>query len=80
MLLLVTSQSVKNEWPSVCKFAQKTFPCCEVSPYSNFSSCMVCYNFLFINCVALFNCKENSPLHVNDYSEMSVLHKTYLTI
>lgn len=26
----------ENEWPSVCKFAQKHFSWCEVSPYSNF--------------------------------------------
>lgn len=26
----------ENEWPSVCKFAQKTVPCREVPPYSNF--------------------------------------------
>lgn len=31
------SESIsENEWPSVCKFAEETFPYCEVSPHSNF--------------------------------------------
>lgn len=67
MLLLVLSQSVEMNGHRYASLLKKLFPCCEVSPHSNFPVVWFVTTFLFLNCVALFSCKENSPSRVNDY-------------